>query len=259
MNLIQNVRPSTTSASRDPGLSRRLAFRIAAVLLGLLPFALVEAALTLLDLGRPSRSEDPFVGFSSVRPLFVLNDDGTRYEIPRSRQTHFRPDSFATVKPPDEFRIFCIGDSTVQGNPWSIETSFTTWLELSLNAADPSRRWRVVNCGGISYASYRMVPILEELLQHEPDLFIIHCSHNEFLEDRTYGHIKRTPRAIARTHELLSQLRSYNLLRAGAVALVGRFSQNTDSSRGVARPESAKGVDTLGTSPTPFADSGRGT
>jgi hypothetical protein len=226
---------STGCSGTAPRFSRRLAFRLAAVVLGLLPFPLVEAALALLDLGRPSRFEDPFIGFSSARPLFVLSDDGTRFEIPRSRQTHFRPESFASVKPPDEVRIFCIGDSTVQGNPWSIETSFTTWLELSLNAADPTRRWRVVNCGGISYASYRMVPILEELLHRGPDLFIIHCSHNEFLEDRTYDRIKRTPRAIARPHERLAQFRSYNLFRAGARALLDSRPRDPNSSGGVAR------------------------
>src|SRR5439155_19892869 len=108
---------------------------------------------------------------------------------------------------PTESLIFCIGDSTVQGNPWSIETSFSSWLKISLNAAEPSRHWEVVNCGGVSYASYRMVPILQELLQYEPDLVIVHASHNEFLEDRTYGHLKQVLPVVRRTHELLSELR----------------------------------------------------
>ncbi len=198
-----------------PTLIRHIVFRLLAVLVGLAPFMFAEAVLRAVGLGEPSDSSDPFVGFSAVRPLFVRSDDGLRFEIPRSRQTHFARDSFAAVKAPNEFRIFCVGDSTVQGNPFSIETSFTTWLEISLRAGDPSRHWEVVNCGGISYASYRMVPILEELLAYEPDLFIVHSSHNEFLEDRTYGDIKRMPRVIVRTQEAVSQLRSFNLLRDG--------------------------------------------
>ena len=72
-----------------------MVFRLLAIALGLMPFVLAEAVLSAIDLGRPNQSPDPFVGFSSVRPLFVLNDEGTRYEIPRSRFTHFAPESFA--------------------------------------------------------------------------------------------------------------------------------------------------------------------
>ena len=193
---------------------RAILFRGLAVLLGLLPFLVIELGLRAFGLGRPDWHEDPFVGFSAVRPLFELNDSGERYEIARSKRTHFYPESFAVRKEPREFRIFCIGDSTVQGNPWTTETSFTTWLEISLNAAEPARHWDVINCGGISYASYRMVPILEEVLRYQPDLVIVHCSHNEFLEDRTYGELKRTPQWLWRSHEQVSRLRLYNVLRS---------------------------------------------
>lgn len=198
--------------------AKRWGFRLAAVLIGLLPLVVCEGALRLLDWGRPSRYEDPFVGFSAVHPLFVLNDDKTRYEISRGRLTHFRPDSFAAVKPTNEFRIFVLGGSTVQGRPYSIETSFTTWLELSLQAADPSRKFEVVNCGGVSYATYRLVSILEEMLTYKPDLIIFYEGHNEFLEDRTYEKIKHTPSIIAWPHEQLSRLRTYTLLRAAFVS-----------------------------------------
>ncbi len=63
-----------------------------------------------------------------------------------------------------------LGGSTVQGHPFSVETSFTTWLELSLKAADPSRHWRVVNCAGVSYATYREAIVVKELLGYKPDL-----------------------------------------------------------------------------------------
>lgn len=205
---------SPAAGRRGRMLIKAIWFRCAAVLLGLAPLAACELVLRALDLGRPSRYEDPFVGFSAVHPLFVPNADGTRLEIPKARQTHFCFDSFAAEKPTDEFRIFVLGGSTVQGRPYAIQTSFTTWLELSLQAADPSRRWEVVNCGGVSYATYRLVPILEELLAYRPDLFIFCEGHNEFLEDRTYDEIKYAPRIVAWPHEQLSRLRLYTLLRA---------------------------------------------
>jgi len=200
---------------------RGLVFRLLALLLGLAPFLVVEAALWTLDWGRPSDHGDPFVGFSAVHPLFKLSDDGAQYEIARSRLTFFCPDSFSAKKGTNEFRIFCLGGSTVQGRPFAIETSFTTWLELNLQAADPSRQWQVVNCGGVSYASYRLVPILEEVLAYEPDLIILYTGHNEFLEDRTYDHIKEMPPLVTRSMELLSGTRSFTLLRAGYLGLRG--------------------------------------
>ncbi|MHC4629937.1 MAG: GDSL-type esterase/lipase family protein [Planctomycetota bacterium] len=100
----------------------------------------------------------------------------------------------------------------MQGRPYAVETSFTTWLELNLRAARPGVDCEVVNCGGISYATYRLVPIMRELLGYEPDLFIIYTGHNEFLEDRTYRRLKRTPRALIRLHEVMLNLRSYSLV-----------------------------------------------
>lgn len=185
-----------------------------AVVLSLLPLLAVEVVLRLVNVGQLSELDDPYVGFAAVRPLFVKDAAGERYEIDKARQMYFRPDSFAVTKGEREFRIFCLGGSTVQGRPYAIETSFTTWLELSLQAADPRRDWQVVNCGGVSYASYRLAPILEELLAREPDLFVIYTGHNEFLEDRTYRGVKQLPAAFSYLHGAAANLRTYNLLRS---------------------------------------------
>jgi hypothetical protein len=196
---------------RQRSFGRGLAFRLLAIMLGLGVVLLIEGLLRLTNLGRLQDVGDPYVGFSQVVPLFVLNEAGDKYEISRSRYDFFQPDSFAANKGESEFRIFCLGGSTVQGNPYSIETSFTTWLELSLKAADPSREWQVVNCGGISYASYRLIPIMQELLVHEPDMFIVYTGQNEFLEERTYGDIKRQAAWVKQLHEQLMGWRIYGL------------------------------------------------
>src|SRR3954470_14760786 len=198
-------------------MGKRFLFRVAAVIVGLLPLLACELTLRGLGIGRPTDSNDPFVGFSDIHPLFVLNESSGRYEIPKSRQVHFQPDSFAARKPADEFRIFVLGGSTVQGRPWSIESSFTTWLELHLNAADSSRRYEVVNCGGVSYATYRLIPILQEALHYQPDLVIFCEGHNEFLEDRSYAPIKARPAPVNWAIKQVSRLHTYNALRAGII------------------------------------------
>lgn len=204
------------SARRRPG--RRIwLFRLGAIFLALALFGAMELVCLLFDWGRPNDHHDPFVGFLDVHPLFVKDETGKSFEIAKSRRTFFAPDSFLADKPADGFRAFCLGGSTVQGRPFSRQTSFTSFLEISLQSADPGREWEIVNCGGISYASYRLVPILEECLAYRPDLFILCTGHNEFLEDRTYDHIKRAPPWLTAVHEFFSQSRSYTLLRSAII------------------------------------------
>ena len=213
---------SPTVGGRGPKGRRRWIFRLLAIGVGLLPLLLAELVLAAIGLGGPEREVDPFVGFSELRPLFVRNREGTRFEIPPVHYKFFRPESFGATKEPGEFRVFCLGGSTVQGRPFQVETSFTTWLELGLNAADPSRRWEVVNCGGVSYASYRLVPVLREVLdRYEPDLIVLYTGQNEFLEDRTYRRIKRTPEPVRRLLAPLAGLRTYRALRGGLERLSG--------------------------------------
>ena len=149
-----------------PARSRRKTwtFRLLAVLFGFLLFVAAEVVCRVAGWGRPTDYPDPYVGFSEIHPLFVKEESGERYVIPKSRLGFFAADSFPAKKGESTFRIFCLGGSTVQGRPYSIPTSFTTWLKLSLNAGDPRREWEIVNCGGISYASYRLVPIMRECL-----------------------------------------------------------------------------------------------
>lgn len=194
-------------------------FRGGAILFGLSLLAVIEIVCRVAGVGElaledPALADDPFVGFHEIRPLFERNESGDRFEIPAARLKFFAPESFPAVKEPGTFRIFVLGGSTVQGRPFSIETSFTTWLENGLNTTAPERSWEVVNCGGISYASYRLVPVLDECLGYDPDLIVLCTGHNEFLEDRTYGHVRDSSPAVATAYRAFSRLRSFQLLRA---------------------------------------------
>ena len=180
---------------------------------GLSLFVIAEFICCLLGVGESRLEDDPFVGFNNLQPLFEKSSDGDRFAIPKSRLKFFRPEEFAASKPAGTRRIFCLGGSTVQGRPFAKETSFTTWLELALEQADPDQKWEVINCGGISYASYRLVPILQECLGYQPDAFIVCTGHNEFLEDRSYGQLRETSSLVTGAYHGLSRLRSFRLLR----------------------------------------------
>ncbi len=173
---------------------RRLwCFRAAAVLLAVLPWLVFETACWFVGWPSVSELEDPYIGFDSKLPLFTLDAESQQYVTAENRLVYFRPQSFSALKEDNEVRIFVLGGSTVQGRPYEVETAFSTWLKLALETADPSRQWTIVNCGGVSYASYRLVNLVDEVLTYEPDLIILCTGNNEFLERRTYESYLQQP------------------------------------------------------------------
>jgi tetratricopeptide (TPR) repeat protein len=187
-------------------------FYLSALAIMLFLLCLIEVGLSLFLSPLQADIDDPYVSFKGLRPLFVLDATGTHYETSPNRLDFFRQQSFTVDKKPDKFRIFCLGGSTVQGRPYSVETSFSTWLKLNLHAAQPQTDYEVINCGGISYASYRLIPIMRELLKHKPDLFILYTGHNEFLENISYKHVKKLPQTLIQLHQIFLKLRSYSLI-----------------------------------------------
>lgn len=192
---------------------RRIVFRLAAVAVGLLPFVVLEVALRAFDAGNPTGYTDPFVGFSQLHPQFEKNEDKGVYETTHSRQLFFGRQEFAIEKPQNGYRVFCLGGSTVRGRPYTVETAFAKWMQLELSSTDPSRKYEVVNCGGLSYASYRLAAMLKEILQYEPDAIVLATGHNEFLEDRTFKAIKEQPESQRWLSEKFHSLRTVTTAR----------------------------------------------
>ena len=160
--------------------------------------------------------EDPYVGFSALAPLFVEgpSSDGRIEMVTARNKTHwFCPQRFPKEKDSDTYRIVCMGGSTTYGRPYDDTTSFCGWLrELLPDVAAPGR-FEVINAGGISYASYRVGVLMEELVKFDPDLFIIYTGHNEFLERRTYSGIINTPAPLRGLGALASRTRTFAGLR----------------------------------------------
>lgn len=162
--------------------------RLAAIVLALLPFAILE---TVLRIAVPQSIDelavDPYVDLQQLQPLFELDTSSNERRIPEQRMNFFRPAAFSASKDDGTQRIFILGGSTVQGRPFSTETAFPIWLELRLRAAFPQVDFEVINVGGISYASYRVSKLVSEVMEYEPDALVLYTGHNEFLEDREYG------------------------------------------------------------------------
>ena len=176
----------------------------------LLPFVLLECGLRLFGVGE-SESE-VHAGFGDTSPLFEIDSKGT-YRTSVAKGQFFVREEFEATPRKGERRIFVLGGSTVQGRPFSIDTSFAKWLELRLNAEQTGHEYRAINCGGISYASYRLRPVLKEVLNYDPDLIVLATGHNEFLEDRTYADVKSRSGIRMWVEQASSNLRTVMFLR----------------------------------------------
>ncbi|MEA3226990.1 MAG: hypothetical protein U9Q07_13650, partial [Planctomycetota bacterium] len=188
-------------------------------------FAAVEMILTLAGVRPVLYDEDPYVGFSSNIPLFVEQpgpDGKPAMVTAKNKLPHFNLQRFAKNKAVGTYRVFCVGGSTTFGRPYDDTTSFCGWLRAMLPKADPTRKWELINAGGVSYASYRVAALMEELVRCEPNLFIIYSGHNEFLERRTYGRIIDTPAVVRGLGAVMSRTRTYALIQQTIKSTVGR-------------------------------------
>lgn len=214
--------------------TQRRRFGVLAVLVGLLPVLLLEIALRILGVG--GNTHDPYTEFGGEVPVFER--EGDVWRTAKAREPFLAPQSFAVEKPGDGFRIFCFGGSTVHGRPYQVDTAFPKWLELELKHRVPGRTYEVINCGGISYASYRIVPMVREIIAYEPDVIVLATGHNEFLEDRTYHQLKQRSWLRKRLDGLRVVSVGRNLLRVerkpAAEAVEGGFKTRLDNLNGYA-------------------------
>lgn len=207
-------------------------------------FVALELALALAGFRPLTDSEDPYVGFAGL-PLFVEEmraDGGVDMVTAPNKLSLFNAQRFSRDKPPGVKRVFALGGSTTYGHPYDDRVSFPAWLRELLADADQQQTWEVINCGGISYASYREAVLMEELLAYEPDVFILYSGPNEFLEARTYPGLADTPGVLLRLGAALSRTRLFALSRR---ALPGGNPERTPATADEERSRLAPEVSTL--------------
>jgi tetratricopeptide (TPR) repeat protein len=193
----------------EVSLPRKLLFSVVATVAF---FVGLECLLAWIGVRPITRREDPFVGFSGKLPLMELSTkkDGTQVLTTAANKLHwFNQQSFPKVKGSKTRRIFCMGGSTTFGHPYDDSLSFSRWMREFLPVVDPRHDWEVINAGGISYASYRVAALMDELSQYEPDLFVVYSVHNEFLERRTYSDLFNKSKLQLDTQALLAGTRTW--------------------------------------------------
>ncbi|MEK6236876.1 MAG: tetratricopeptide repeat protein [Planctomycetales bacterium] len=191
-------------------------------------FGALEGVLALVGVRPATDTSDPFVGFAGNSPLFTPDPaDPSRMVTAPGKLAFFNKQGFSRRKADGAKRIFCLGGSTTYGRPYDERTSFSGWLAELLPRVAPDENWEVVNVGGVSYASYRAARLTEELMDYDPDLLIVYTGQNEFLEERTYGDVKRMPALQRDVTAALARTRTYAL----AQRLLGRGSAPRSADR----------------------------
>jgi tetratricopeptide (TPR) repeat protein len=144
--------------------------------------------------------------------------------LPRNYK-HFPevPPLFLAEKPANGWRVFVLGESSVKGLPY--ETGcFSDWLRIRLAAMLPDRAVEVVNAGNAGWHATDIRLLLQECLEHEPDLLVWMVGHNEFVPHNVMGLRAETLTPVRRalgeatkrlhaTHWLASLLPSIDLQR----------------------------------------------
>lgn len=211
--------PAAPAQARSP--QRQRLFTIILLALPVLFFVVLETGLRLGHYGGDLN-------------LVLLRQDGEArwYQINRDVAKRYftdeditvpeaRGESFRYQKLPNTFRIFCLGESSTAGWPYQFNATFPSLLHDRLALLFPDRDIEVINVGISAISSYSVLDFVHELVQYEPDLFLMYLGHNEFygaLGAASTQHISSN-RTVVRLFMQLEKLRLYLLLRNGVHSL----------------------------------------
>jgi tetratricopeptide (TPR) repeat protein len=172
-------------------------------------FLVIELALWTVGVETLIQREDPFRGFSGL--MTVFGRDGNVFRTRRATiRSTFNEQTFRVEKPANGLRIFCLGGSSSYGFPWGAEVAFTSILGELLAVSHPELNVEAVNVSGMSYAMHRLNIVADELLQYQPDVFIIYSGHNEFVEPAFFDSLKHRSRLRTGVEYTLAHTRLYS-------------------------------------------------
>lgn len=148
----------------------------------LLLFGALELAARVYEGTQPPPNLKPFDfsgGFSSYSRVFVPDPrkPGLMHTNPAKAGVTFVAQSFPLKKEPGTFRIAALGESSV----FYLQKEFEA-LEQKLKKLPTSKQVQILNAGGQSYGSERLLLVARELLDYSPDMLFVYIGHNEFEE-----------------------------------------------------------------------------
>lgn len=125
-------------------------------------------------------------------------------------------DLFLEEKPVNGYRIFVLGESTVQGFPYDVNLAFSRILQRRLQDIFPDRTIEIINLGMTAISSYTLLDFVDELLQQKPDAVLIYAGHNEYYGVMGVASMENgtIPGWLKKLHLRLVHLKTYQLLQS---------------------------------------------
>lgn len=202
---VERRKPSGAARRATSAIRKRLAL---AILRTLLVLAALEGGAALLERWRPPRPVDIGLGFLPDSRVFLPSPSmlGMRVTDPRKTGT-FQVQTFAEKKTPGTFRIAAIGESSVNRLDGELK-KLARRLEQGFGTR--YQEVDVINAGGNSYGSQRLLLVTTEVLEYEPDVVLIYMGHNEFEE---VEQLKLTSLRTIGLQRLLERSALFRLLR----------------------------------------------
>ncbi|MDW7680921.1 MAG: tetratricopeptide repeat protein [bacterium] len=160
---------------------KKIVFITICLLIPVLFFFLLEIILRLTGYGDDLK----LIRTTTIKnqKFYQLNPEvGRRYfsRMHRDLIPQLYPQTFEYQKSANTFRIFLIGGSTMAGFPYQLNARINSLLKDRLETYYPDRKFEVVNTGLSAINSFSVLDFVDELINYEPDLFIIYMGHNEF-------------------------------------------------------------------------------
>lgn len=163
-----------------PPLSQRKE-RVFKLILVLFPFLLLSAVELLLRLFSYGPNLDIFKTFENDAKYWVINPSvGKRYFYVKQVKPATSYDAMLKVKPENGYRVVVLGASTAAGYPYLHNGAFSRMLRTRLEDVLPGAHVEVVNLAMPAINSFSLRDMADEVVEYEPDIFLIYAGHNEF-------------------------------------------------------------------------------
>jgi tetratricopeptide (TPR) repeat protein len=186
----------------------------------------LEIVLRLIGYGDPYQRRDLFYGFEGTNRMFQKREvpgKGKFYVQSPNKIEGKDPQSFPVHKSENTYRIFTFGGSTTWGEPWGPDGSFSYWLQHDLKLLYPDIEIEVINTGMKGWGSTRVLQILNEAVDYNPDLFIVYTGHNEFRDARFHPQEIMRPPFQSKLLKLAFSSRAVYLLYERSLRLKEEF------------------------------------
>lgn len=230
-SLSNKIRKETTRSSTPLTPQQRRMFLIITILFPFILLICLEIGLRIFQYG----NEYDLVKKTIVngKEYYSINPTvGKRYFDPNK---YFVPQiysgNFEVIKSINTFRVFVLGESTPAGFPYQYNATPTRILQKQLEILYPQKNIEIINVGLTGTNSYTVLDFIDELIQYQPNAFIVYSGQNEF-----YGALGAastnsigSERWMIRLYQSLQNLKSFNLLEKN-VSSASQFLFGSNSS-----------------------------